>query len=203
MFKDIQIETERLVVRPLKPQDDVAFQAILSQPEVMQYLPEDVMTLQEVTGIIEWFQTCYERNTPEKIIKWTLGVWLKNSKKPPQSPLSGGGKKGKSDKSQTGGELIGWAGVGPLEPDESEIEIAYGIARDHWGQGYATEAAQAVLDYAFDTIGLKRLVAVVDPENMASVKVLENIGMTLEKKLAGLPQEFGHYEGSLFYTKTM
>lgn len=178
MFKDIQIETPRLILRPFRPEDTGAFHVILSQPEVMHYLPESVMTLDEVRKIVDWYQTCYEKNTPEKIIKWALAVWLKETS-----------------------EIIGWAGVGPLEFDESQTEMFYGLSSEYWGQGYATEAAEAVVDYAFNVIGLKRLVGVAKPENAASVKILEKIGMSFERKLAGLGEKFKNDEGSHFYAR--
>lgn len=180
MFKDIQIETPRLILRPFKPGDSGAFHGILSQPEVMHYLPEDVMTLEEVRHIVDWYQTCYDKNTPEKIIKWTLAVVLKETS-----------------------EIIGWAGVGPLEFDENQTEIFYGLSGKYWGQGYAKEAARAVMEYAFDVIGLKRIVGVAKPENVASVKILEKIGMTFQKKLVGLPEKFSNDEGSHFYSKNL
>lgn len=180
MFKNVEIETPRLIIRNFKPEDAEAFHSILSQPEVMHYLPENVMTLDEVRGFVDWYQMCYEKNTPEKIIKWTMAVCLKET-----------------------GEVIGWAGVGPFDIDERYTEIFYGLSAEYWGQGYATEAAQAVLDYAFDVIGLKELVGVANPDNIASVRILEKIGMTFEKKLVGLPEKFKSDEGSHFYSKQL
>ncbi|UCE25376.1 MAG: GNAT family N-acetyltransferase [Candidatus Zixiibacteriota bacterium] len=196
MFKDVIIETPRLLLRPFTLDDIEAFHAILSQPEVMHYLPESVMTIDEVRKIVEWYQMTYERNTPENIIKWTLAVCLKSEGIPQQAV-------GHPDSTGSDTPVIGWAGVGPLEFDESQTEIFYGLSSEHWGKGYAHEAAQAVLDYAFDTIGLKRLVGVAKPENVASVKILEKIGMVFEKKLVGLDEKFKNDEGSYFYAKTV
>lgn len=211
MFKNIQLETERLVVATMRLEDDVDFHKILSQPEVMHFLPENVMPIEEVRKIVEWYQKCYEENTPEKIHKWTLGVWLKGDGNPPQavghpmsSPEDKMGSRVRGNDLKKGndldrGELIGWAGVGPVEFDESQVELFYGIAKQHWGMGYATEASEAVLDYAFGTIGLKRVVAIVNPKNVGSVKVAEKLGMTVEKTLVGLPKEFANDEGSSLY----
>ncbi|MEW6412924.1 MAG: GNAT family N-acetyltransferase [Candidatus Zixiibacteriota bacterium] len=196
MFKDIQIETGRLIIKPFKMEDDIALQKIVSQPEVVHYLPEDVMSLDEVRHILTWFQTCYERNTPDNIIKWTLGVWLKSE------ALDSGLRRNDAEGGCVGENelrLIGWAGIGPWEPDETEIELFYGFGKEHWGKGFATEAAQAVMDYAFDKIGLKRLIAVANPENIGSVRVLEKIGMKFEKILNGMPQQFSNDEGSHFF----
>ncbi len=201
MFKDVVIETPRLMLRPFTLDDIEAFQRILSQPEVMHYLPESVMTIDEVRKIVEWYQMTYEKNTPENIIKWSLAVCLKAEKM--DSRLRGNDRVKGCDDSSESSQVIGWAGVGPLEFDESQTEIFYGLSSEHWGKGYSTEAAQAVLDYAFDTIGLKRLVGVTKPENVASVKILERIGMVFEKKLVGLDERFSNDEGSHFYSKTV
>ena len=64
---------------------------------------------------------------------------------------------------------------------QPEIEVGYRLARSHWGCGYATEAAMAVRNHAFETMGLKRLIAMVDPRNIASIRVAEKLGMHYEK----------------------
>lgn len=64
-----------------------------------------------------------------------------------------------------------------------DVEIFYGLSNEYWGQGLATEAAKAMLHYGFDIIGLKRIIAVVKPDNIASRKVIEKIGMKFEKIL--------------------
>ncbi|MBN2899875.1 MAG: GNAT family N-acetyltransferase [Clostridia bacterium] len=60
------------------------------------------------------------------------------------------------------------------------LEILYGFSKDHWGKGYANEAAQAVLTFGVETLGLKEIVAAVHPNNVASEKVLRHIGMAYD-----------------------
>lgn len=74
------------------------------------------------------------------------------------------------------GRLIGEAGIQPLEQGP-DIEAGYTLARAAWGRGYATEAARAILAWAFVGLGLHRLVAVADPANAASLRVLDKVGM--------------------------
>jgi RimJ/RimL family protein N-acetyltransferase len=62
-----------------------------------------------------------------------------------------------------------------------DVDIGYAFLPQHWLRGYATESALAVKEYAKNTIGLKRLVGITDPENHASVRVLEKIGLKFEK----------------------
>jgi ribosomal-protein-alanine N-acetyltransferase len=62
------------------------------------------------------------------------------------------------------------------------VEVAYLIDPAYWGQGLGTEAAQGVLDYAVATLGLSRLICLIDPGNAASIRVAEKIGMRFERE---------------------
>jgi RimJ/RimL family protein N-acetyltransferase len=81
------------------------------------------------------------------------------------------------------GELVGDCGLEHIEVEESpEVEIGYDFLSAYWGRGLATEAAGAVRDYAFDQLGLYRVISLIRPENLASIRVSEKIGMAKEKK---------------------
>ena len=73
------------------------------------------------------------------------------------------------------GELVGDCSLFFAE-EHGEWELAYGLRRDVWGRGYATEAARAAVAHGFGLHGLARIVADVDPANVASVRVLEKCG---------------------------
>ena len=62
-----------------------------------------------------------------------------------------------------------------------DVEVGYHLYKDYWGRGLATEGAAASRDYAFNVVGVKRLIAITDPLNRASQRVAEKIGMTPEK----------------------
>ncbi|WP_316787572.1 GNAT family N-acetyltransferase [Thermoleptolyngbya oregonensis] len=62
-----------------------------------------------------------------------------------------------------------------------EIEVGYVLDCPFWGRGLATEAARASLQFGFDTLGLERIVAIARPENHASQRVMQKLGMTYEK----------------------
>ncbi len=83
---------------------------------------------------------------------------------------------------KTGGHVIGYCGLFdyPAVNGRPEIEIGYRLARAHWGQGYATEAVMAARDYAFTVLGLARLIALIDPANVASIRVAEKAGLCHE-----------------------
>ena len=78
------------------------------------------------------------------------------------------------------GEPIGICGL-IKRPTLDDVDIGYAFLPRYWSKGYAVEAASAVKQYAQDVIGLKRLVAIVDPLNLGSIRVLEKIGFTFEK----------------------
>jgi RimJ/RimL family protein N-acetyltransferase len=79
--------------------------------------------------------------------------------------------------------VIGYCGLFHF-PDvngKPEMEIGYRLARAAWGHGYAAEATRVLRDYAFTTLGLQRLIAMIDPANTASVRVAEKLGMHHEQ----------------------
>lgn len=79
--------------------------------------------------------------------------------------------------------VIGYCGLFYF-PDvcgQPETEIGYRFTRNCWGYGYATEAAQAVRDHAFEFLGISRLIAIIDPSNIASINVAKKLGMQYEK----------------------
>jgi len=83
---------------------------------------------------------------------------------------------------KSAGLFIGWSGL--LQPEGwPGTEIAWGIAPALWGQGLATEAARGVLDYAFSRLRLPRLISIIHPENIASIRVATKIGERFERSI--------------------
>ena len=74
-----------------------------------------------------------------------------------------------------------WVGrLGPWMPEGwPGTEVGWGIAREHWGKGYATEGAAATIDWAFDTLGWTEVIHTIDPANTASQMVAQKLGSTL------------------------
>lgn len=176
MFSDMYIETERLILRPLCPDDTDQLQAVVGQDEVVRYLPEDVMSRDEVAEIIDWLQDCYRTNSPERIIKFTVAVVLKET-----------------------GKIIGWCGLGPLDFRPDEVEKFYGLDQACWNRGLATEAGGAMSKYAFETIGLEKIVAVVNPDNIASLRSIAKLGFTFDEIVTDIPAEHDFYSGFHHY----
>jgi RimJ/RimL family protein N-acetyltransferase len=78
-------------------------------------------------------------------------------------------------------EYLGWCGL-KYHEDVKEVDIGFRFHQKYWGRGYATESAAACLKYGFENLNLNRIIGRVLKENMASIKVLEKIGMKLEKE---------------------
>ncbi len=81
------------------------------------------------------------------------------------------------------GEFVGICGLLEQKNVEGkdEIEVGYLFVRDHWGKGYATEAARACMEYGFHKMGCNRIISLIDPENSASIRVAEKNGLVKEK----------------------
>lgn len=77
---------------------------------------------------------------------------------------------------RTTGEPVGCCGLAPFQPDERIYELGFHLRKEHWGRGYAQEAAVAVIDFAFGTLGAKGLFAGHHPENEASRRLLAKLG---------------------------
>jgi len=89
--------------------------------------------------------------------------------------------------------VIGTATLFNLELSNGRAEIGYAQNRNRWGQGFMNEALQALLDYAFNHLKLRRLEADVDPRNVASIRTLERLGFQRE----GLLRERWHVNGEI------
>lgn len=88
--------------------------------------------------------------------------------------------------------FLGWCGLFPLE-DSGPIEIGYRYVRAAWGQGVGTEAARAVLDHGFRALELDPIVGVTHPENRASQRVLEKIGLNAQGTAFHYGQDLSYY----------
>ena len=86
------------------------------------------------------------------------------------------------------GEGIGMCGLIKRE-GLSDLDIGYALLPDNMGQGYAFEIAGATVDYAKEVLGLSRLLAITDPKNVASIKLLEKLGMQFEQEVQLHPDD--------------
>jgi ribosomal-protein-alanine N-acetyltransferase len=155
-FQTKIVETKRLILRRLTMDDLDSLFALYRDPEVRQYFPEGTLTYEETKEELEWIINVYYG-------QYGFGLWATIHKET--------------------GEFIGRCGLLPWTIEQrSEVEVAYLLAKEYWGQGLGTEAAQAILDYGFEQLQLSRLICLIDQANQASIKVATKIGMTFEKE---------------------
>ena len=152
------LETERLLMRRLVASDLDDLYALYRDPEIRRYFPEGTLTLRETREELEWFLNGHPRH-PE------LGLWATL-----QKPT---------------GAFIGRCGLLPWTIDGvDEVEIAYLIAKPWQRQGLGAEAARALVRYGFESLRLRRLIALIDPEHEASIRTAQKAGLRLEKEMA-------------------
>jgi RimJ/RimL family protein N-acetyltransferase len=152
----ITLETDRLVLRQFTPDDADFIFELLSEPSFIQNIGDRGIRTLDDAGL-------YIQNGPMKSYqKNGFGLWLIVLKETEQR--------------------IGMCGL--IRRDGLEdVDIGYALLPRFWSQGYAVESARAVKEYAKDVIGLKRIVAIVDPANQGSIRVLEQIGLRYEKMI--------------------
>ena len=163
------LETERLTLRPWLPDDWIRFKPIATNPQVIRYVGTgQIPSDRQIQAYIDAARKLHRE---KGFCLWPL-IYRKNQ------------------------ELIGFCGFDYLRGGD-EIEIGYWLAPDYWGKGLATEAAQAVMEYGKNRLGLRQIVAVAHPENKASIRVLEKLGMTYEATVCyeGIAHVFYRYKG--------
>ena len=94
--------------------------------------------------------------------------------------------------------VIGFGRIAPSGPWTAKL--GYAIGADHWGRGYATDAARALLRFAFDSLGRHRVTAAIGPENEASIAVVKRIGFTYEGQLRDHVFTNGAWRDSRLYS---
>lgn len=153
------LETERLLLRHQVIEDLDDLWALYCDPEITKYIPDAPRSREEAQEELEWHMHGHPKY-PE------LGLWATIHKET--------------------GKFIGRCGLLPWTIDDvNEVEVAYTIARNYWGYGLGSEAAQAILKYGFEELHLSRMVCLIDPENKASQRVAEKMGMAWEKTVDG------------------
>ena len=148
-----ELETSRLVLRPLKMRDAKDIFAYASDPDVARYvLWEPHKSIADTRNYIRYIRALYHRGLPAS---WA--VTLRKS-----------------------GQVIGTIGFMWYSDVNSAAEIGYSFSKAHWNMGYATEALRAVIGSVFRTLPVNRLEAQHDVRNPASGRVMEKCGMRKE-----------------------
>ena len=135
--KDLRLETERLILRELRADDWPQARVLDSDPEVVRFQTYDVL---DEAGTKTYLEKALREaaQTPRTLYELALC--------------------GRSNDL-----YLGRAGLKLERPEHREAVVWFQLRRDHWGQGYATEALRALIDFAFDTLGLHRVFGDCDP----------------------------------------
>ncbi|MCB9046891.1 MAG: GNAT family N-acetyltransferase [Chitinophagales bacterium] len=153
------IETERLILREFQPGDDIGMFTLDSDAEVHRYLGNNpISSIGQAREVIENVRRQYE--------KYGIGRWATIER--------------------SSGEFIGWSGlkfITTIENGQTDFyDVGYRFIPKYWGKGYATEATNAVLEYAFNTMNLDEVIGTCHEENKASRRVLEKCGLCYIEK---------------------
>ena len=152
----IVLETDRLILRRLAPEDAAFTLELLNEPAYLQFIGDrGVRSLEDARA--------YLSNGPiASYARFGHGLYLAVLKE--------------------GGVPIGMCGLIKRE-SLADVDVGYAFLPQYWSQGYASEATAAVMDYGRRTLGLKRIVAIVAPENYRSIKLLEKLGLQFEQMI--------------------
>ena len=148
----VSLHTERLLLRPWCHADLAPFAAMSADPAVMEFLAP----LAEPGACEAWAARLQAHWREHGFGRWVVEL-------PGTASFVG---------------LVGLAMIPYRAHFTPAVEIAWRLARPHWGCGYAAEAARAALDYGFDELGLGEIVAVTVPANGRSRRVMERLSMT-------------------------
>ena len=153
----VALETARLILRRFTARDEDNLVALDSDPDVMRYLTGGSPTPRAAIhhDILPAFLRSYEQFTG-------FGVWAVVEK--------------------TSGDFIGWMSLRPPEVGgPANVALGYRLRRSVWSKGYATEGAQALIRKGFTELGVQRVFATTYQDNVASLRVMEKLGMTLAR----------------------
>jgi ribosomal-protein-alanine N-acetyltransferase len=148
------LETSRLALRPFREKDVDLLAELMANPDFMRFSLGPYTREQTQTVL-------------DKILSWNRAGL------PSQFAII----------MRSNDTLIGYCGFFHQQVDETtELEIGYRLHPDYWNQGLATEAATAVRDHAFGDLKLPRVISLIHPDNVASRRVAEKIGMRFERR---------------------
>jgi len=170
----MNIETNRLVIRKLQQDDLEASFAHRSDPDVCRYVSKPI-TRQQAQSRIDMFSKPWKKQENEKNV---LAIELKSA-----------------------GQLVGEVMIKYSNVESQIAEIGYRLASRYQGQGYAFEAASALLDYGFSQLNLHKITALCVAENTASWRLMEKLGMKKEGELASHFKIGDAWKDGLIYAK--
>jgi RimJ/RimL family protein N-acetyltransferase len=148
----VVLTTPRLLLRTFRRDDLSHYAALNADPEVVRHLGGVPLTRRHSDEIAAWAQQRYSEEG--------LGLLAVERRED--------------------GAFLGMCGLHHQQSYPDDVEVAWRLAREHWGKGYATEAATGWLDHAFDAMGLPRVISITEPPNIRSLAVMGRLGMVFD-----------------------
>jgi RimJ/RimL family protein N-acetyltransferase len=149
----VVLTTDRLVLRTFRLDDLPQYAALNAHPEVVEFLGGEPLTREDSDEIAEWANDVWEHDR-----MGLLAVERREDER-----------------------FLGMCGLHHQSSMPDDVEVAWRLAREHWGNGYATEAATAWLDYGFQTLELPEIISMTDLDNERSLAVMRRLGMRYDR----------------------
>jgi len=169
----LQLESQRLILRPIEEADAQALYPLINDPDVAlntlsipHPYPED--------AYVPWIRQA--RESLLSGLSYQMAIILKET-----------------------GQPIGGAGISDVCLAHGRAEMGCWLGRPHWGRGYATEAARLMVRFGFEELSLERMHAYCLERNKASVRVLEKVGLSLEGRIRHGVRKGGEYHDVLLF----
>lgn len=150
-----QLETERLILREWQDEDRESFARMNADPMVMEFMPR-LLDRKASDKLMDRFRQHFKKHG--------YGLFALERKED--------------------GEFLGFVGLNHVDskmPFAPAVEVAWRLGHEHWGHGYASEAARRVLEYGFEDLGLKEIVAFTVHDHTTSLHIMEKLGMVRDK----------------------
>lgn len=167
------LKTEHLLLRQFNPNDIYNVFKGLSDPEIIKYYGVSYSTLEDTKAQMQFFNDLEGNGT---------GIWWAICS--PDNNI-----------------FYGACGLNGLDKDHKKAEIGYWLLKEHWGNGYISEAVPFIVKYGFEQLGLHRIEAIVETENSASKKLMDRLGFEHEGTLIECELKNGKYISLDMYAK--
>jgi [ribosomal protein S5]-alanine N-acetyltransferase len=147
------LSTSRLNLRRIRSSDAEALFLLRSDPRTMKYIPRP--PARDHQDVLEWIETVDQGIERNETLMWAIEL-------------------------NAAASFLGMIGFVSSKPADQRAEVGYMILPDYYGHGFVTEALRAIIQYGFDEMKLHSIEAVIDPENLASERVLQKCGFKKE-----------------------
>lgn len=175
------LETPRLILRDLKEDDWSDFHALSADPNVTRYM--DFIKTDTEEAAQQWVQGAIYHNQQQPRLAYSLAIVRRRDN-----------------------QMIGWLGIGRPSITKAhwgDLDFGYALNRRCWGQGYMTEALNALLAFCFKELAISKIFGECDAANPASARVMEKAGLQFEERMPDHDEHTGELSDTLCYSITI